>query len=176
MKMSFVLIRTLARASLVIGVSFFIVACAEKTEPPDVKTSEIARTALVDWLECEECTEDQLEKVLKHGSLLQPLLVSTLHQGAAPASQELYRRELEKRYDELIVYSKTHPHAKPTLSKQAFVQLYLGNLKAQYQSRSAKALAAIGGEKPRQALQQALNKTDREDVKHVIKESLQNMQ
>jgi len=176
MKISIMLKGAVIRVSLVVLISLFFVACAAKKERPYVKENiqeiEFARVAMVNWLECEECTENQLETVLKYSTLLQPMLISTLHKGVAPASEELYKHELEKRYDELIAYSKTHPDSKPTLPKQDFVNLYLGNLTAQYQTRSAQALSAIGGEKSRQALQEALNKIKRDDVKQAIQQAL----
>jgi hypothetical protein len=172
MKISIVSLSDLARVSLVVIVSLFIVACDKEQKGLDPEEAELARVALVDWLECEECTENQLEKVMKHDKQLRPMLISTLHQGVAPASSELYRRELEKRYDELVEYSATHPNTKPTVSKQAFVDLYLANLNAQYKTRAAQALASIGGKKSRRALQQALDEANREDVKLVIEQSL----
>ncbi len=176
MKKSNVFMSVAERASLVILISLFFVACDKKSETPipslNIKEVEAARTALVDWLECEECTENQLKTVLEHSTLLQSMLISTLHKGVSPASRELYKRELEKRYDELIAYSKTHPRSKPTLPKQEFVNLYLGNLTAQYQTRAAQALSAIGGENPKQALQEALKKIKRDDVRQAIKLAL----
>ena len=103
-------IKDLARALLVISVSMFIIACDKPTGTQlNPEQAELARVALVDWLECEECTENQLKNVMKFDKQLQPMLVSTLNKGVSPASSELYRRELEKRYDELVKYSATHP-------------------------------------------------------------------
>ena len=176
MKKSIASINALASLSLLLIVSLFLVACEkEPAKAINPEQTEAARVALVDWLECEECTENQLKNVMKYESQLQPMLVSTLQKGVAPASKELYRRELEKRYDELIKYSETHPKSKPTVSKQAFVDLYLGNLNAQYQTRAAQALATIGGKNSRQALQQALEQAKREDVKQVIEQSLKDI-
>src|SRR2546430_17743167 len=77
-----------------------------------VEQTEAARTALVEWFECEECEEGQLQAVVKYGQAVVPLLRSALLQGASPASRELLRRELAKRYDELRKYQETHPQAK----------------------------------------------------------------
>lgn len=161
-----------------LALAMTLVACEPQPESPDTPTpevSEAARTALVDWLECEECEENQLKAVLEHSELLQPMLVSTLKQGAAPASRALYRHQLEQRYDELMAYSQDHPNARPTLEKQAFVELYLGNFDAQYRSRAAEALGAMGGDTARKALQQAMDEKQREDVMQTIKSSLEAM-
>ncbi len=172
MKQVIAFARTLAGTSLLMLFSLFFVACDNKHKAPDITQIESARVAMVDWFECEECEENQLANVLKHSALLQPMLISTLHKGVAPASRELYKRELEKRHDELMAYGKTHPHSTPTLPKQEFVNLYLDNLTAQYQTRAAKALSAIGGEKSKQALQEALDKSKREDVRQTISQAL----
>lgn len=185
MKISIVSVRIITHVCLVILISLFFIACDKSPEKPgptpapapttNLEEIEAARTAMVDWLECEECTENQLETVLKHSKRLQPMLISTLQKGVAPASQELYRRELEKRYDELVIYSKTHPHSKPTLPKPEFVNLYLSNLTAQYQTRAAKALSAIGGETSKQALQESLKNVKREDVIRAIELALKDV-
>lgn len=143
--------------------------------PPKVEpeTSAKARAALVEWLECEECVNNELEVVVEYGELLQPMLVSVLNQGAAPATRSLYRHQLEQRHDELVEYGSRHPGSKPTLPKDEFVALYLGNLDAQYRTRAAEALGSIGGEASVKALQQALDSTDRDDVKRVIREALE---
>ena len=160
-----------------VSLGILLTACDPRKDKDGVspETSEAARSALVSWLECEECTENQLKTVLKYSQHLQPMLVSTLMQGAAPASKSLYRYELERRYDELVVYAKTHPKSRPTLSKNDFVELYMGNLDAQYQTRAAQALAEIGGDSSRKALDQALNANKRDDVKQVIESSLKKM-
>lgn len=176
MKLTIENTKSLARALLVIGVSLFIIACDRPSKTQlDPEQVELARVALVDWLECEECTENQLKNVMRYDKQLQPMLISTLQKGTSPASSELYRRELEKRYDELVVYSASHPHSKPTLDKQGFVDLYLGNLNAQYKTRAAQALASVGGEQSKKALQQALDSSNREDVKRVIEKSLKDI-
>lgn len=175
--------KTIKLATSILLISFLVslglisVACRKDEQPPtpptpDPAQSDAARVAMIDWLECEECEENQLENVLKYRAQLEPLMISTLLKGVAPANRELYKRELEKRHDELVEYSKTHPQAKPTLPKEEFVNLYLDRLTAQYQTRAAKALSAMGGDKSRQALQTALAEQKREDVKEVINQAL----
>ena len=161
-----------------LALAMTLISCEPQPEPPKTPTpevSEAARTALVDWLECEECSENQLKGVLEYSELLQPMLVSSLRHGAAPTSKALYRHQLEQRYDKLVAYSQDHPNAKPTLDKKAFVELYLGNFDAQYRSRAAEALGAIGGDTAREALQQALGEKQREDVMQSIKTSLEGL-
>ena len=50
-----------------------------------------------------------MEAVVKYGERMVPSLRAALLEGAAPASEELLRRDLESRYDELRKYAETHP-------------------------------------------------------------------
>lgn len=144
-------------------------------ETPKVKpdVSAKARAALVEWFECEECVDNELEVVLEYQELVKPMLVSVLDQGAAPATRSLYQHQLEQRYDELVEYGERHPGSKPSLPKDEFVALYLGNLDAQYRTRAATALGSIGGKTSIKALEMALDRVDRDDVKRVIQEALE---
>ena len=137
--------------------------------------SEQATLTMIDWLECEECIKGQLDDVIKNAKILRPMLISTLRSGPAPASRELLRIELGKRYDEITDYSKTHPGSELKSSKKEFVELYLSNFDAQYRTRAATALGTIGGNDAKQALQDALKQADRDDVKETISKSLKNM-
>lgn len=155
-----------------------LMACPppEKREPVSstmtVEQTEAARQALVEWYECEECEEGQLEAVAKYGEVLVPSLRASLLEGAAPASEELLRRELETRYEELSKYAETHPEAKVTSSKDEFVAMYIGNLHAQYKTRAAQALSQIGGAAATRALQEGLERADRPDVRATIEASI----
>ena len=134
--------------------------------------AEEARQALVEWFECEECEEGQLQAVVKHGPPVIPLLRSALLRGTAPATRELMRRSLAKRYDELVRFQKTHPYSKVGSSKEAFIATNIENLDARYQVRAAQALAAIGGAASRRALEEGLEAAKRSDVRESIKASM----
>ncbi len=150
-------------------------ACEPKSST-DPKLAEQARTAMVAWLECTRCNDQQLvDDLLKYGGLLRPMLIRTLEQGAAPASRALYVYQLEQRYDRFVAYSRKHSHFIPTLAKQDYVDIHLARFNSQYRGRAAQALAKIGGNSSRLALQEALNKSGSADIKEVIKTSLQEM-
>jgi hypothetical protein len=134
--------------------------------------AETARQALVEWFECEECEEGQLEAVAKYGEQVVPSLRAALLEGAAPATEELTRRELETRYDELQRYAATHPEAKVASSKEEFVAMYVGNLHAQYRTRAAQGLSRIGGPTAVRALEEGLGRADRPDVRGSIEAAL----
>lgn len=138
--------------------------------PPEVAAT--AREAMVEWLECEECTEGQLEAVLEFGSILTPSLAATLREGPSQASRELLRRELNRRYDELVAYQKAHPERIALSSRDTFVRQYMENFDALYRVRAARALAAIGTPGARRALEEASRRDFRSDVRAVLEESL----
>lgn len=140
-----------------------------------VEQAEAARQALVEWFECEECEEGQLEAVAKYGEQVVPSLRAALLEGASPATEELLRRDLARRYDELQRYAQTHPEAKVASSRDEFVALYVGNLHAQYRTRAAQALSRIGGPNASKALQEGLGRADRPDVRATIQAALKNV-
>jgi len=150
--------------------------CERPKEPPGrVLTPEeasAATVAMVEWFECEECEQGELQAVVKYGQAIVPTLRSSLLHGASPASRELMRRELEKRYDELLRYQKDHPKSRPASSKKEFVEMYLANFDAQYRTRAAHALGAIGGEAARKALEEAQTKVKRADERESVKAAL----
>lgn len=155
-----------------------VAACGPgKPEPEPVveltpEQSEQIRQSLVTWFECEECEAGELEAVVEHGAAVVPSLVATLRAGSSPASRELLRRELDRRYTELKEYERTHPNAKVAGTREEFIEMYLSNFDAQYRVRAATALAAIGGDTAEAALREALDKAPREDVRSVIADAL----
>jgi len=145
---------------------------ATAAAPMTVEQTEAARQALVEWFECEECEESQLENVAKLGENAVPSLRAALLEGASPASEELLRGDLEKRYDELRTYASTHPETKLPSSKEEFVAIYTSNLNAQYKTRAAQALGRIGGANAVRALEEGMKRADRPDVQASVKNAL----
>jgi hypothetical protein len=137
--------------------------------PPE--ESLAARKAIVAWLECEECTEGELEAVLKLGQAAVPSLAATLERGPSPASLEKLRLHLESTYRQLVEYSRTHEEVKIDFSQEEYVKVYLENYVANHGVRAAQALGRIGGETARKSLENAGKLPLREDVKKVVEES-----
>lgn len=102
------------------------------------------RHTLVDWLECGDCKDGELEAVVELGEDAVPSLEASLELGPSPASRELLRRHLLATYQQLVEHQQEHPEAEVTMSEEEYVDTYLGNYVALYQSRAAEALAAIG--------------------------------
>lgn len=134
-----------------------------------------AQQTVVDWLECEECVDGELEAVVKLGDAIVPSLASTLQRGPTPEQLELVRRQLSDNYDALTVYAKTHPDARVPMTKDEYVRTYLDNYVALYRVRSAQALSRIGGADARKALEQARDAGYREDVSGAVTESLRQL-
>jgi len=137
-------------------------------EPITPEDSAVAREALVDWFECEECIEGQLSKVVKLATLLEPSLSMTLQGGLGAATHQLLQSTLEARYDELVKYGKSHPNAKISMSRKEFVELHIANYEAQYRVRAAIALACISSDASKQALTKAKSSGNRPDVHAAI--------
>jgi hypothetical protein len=134
-----------------------------------------AAQALTDWLECEYCGHSELAAVTLFGQAIVPGLIAALDQGLSPAARDDLRRALEERYDRLVEQSKNNPHAPIGVTKEKFVELYLSLSDAQHRVRAAQALAAIGGERARTALEAAATQAPRDDVRAAVRESLRKL-
>jgi hypothetical protein len=159
----------LAAVAVSIGASSF--AATELTPEQSLEV----RKAVVTWLECEECTEGELEKLLRYGEAAVPTLAATLERGPSPATLEKYRLHLESSYRNLVEYSRTHDEVKIDQSEEEYVKQYLENYQAHYAVRSAQALAKLGGPVARRSLEAAGKRRMREDVNLVIQESMKTM-
>jgi hypothetical protein len=131
--------------------------------------------ALTAWFECEECEEGELRAVLRYGQSVVPSLIAALNHGPSPASRELQRLGIERRYEELVRQAEQKPERKLASTKEEFVSRYMSNFDAQYRVRAAQALAAIGGRDARSALEKALPQAPRADVRTTIQQSLEKM-
>jgi hypothetical protein len=151
--------------------------CRPAEEPGKLSPEEAAeaRRTIVAWLECEECTDGELEAVVTLGKVAVPSLVASLQKGPAPASLELVRRQLAANYKAIVEYARTHPEAKIPMSEETYVKTYLDNYIALYRIRSAESLAEIGGPEAKRALEEALAANYRDDVRTVVKESLEKL-
>jgi hypothetical protein len=133
---------------------------------------EVIRTAIIDWMECEECTEGQLESVVRLGEPAVLSLAAILEGGPSVAKLDILEEHLRATYKDLIEYSTTHPENKPENSEEEFVRQYMDNYKALYQSRAAIALGEIGGKSANEALTKASTRNLRSDVQLTVKEAL----
>ena len=125
------------------------------------------------WLTCDECRNDEAEKVRQLGERALPALKEVLAKGPPPAVVEAERRALDKRYEQLEKVSKVRPDLKPKMSKEQLINLYLGAQENVYKVRSAQSLGDIGGPEAKAALEEALANPDQsEEVKKAVREQL----
>jgi hypothetical protein len=135
-----------------------------------------ARRTIVRWLECEECTEGQLDAVVKLGELAVATLTATLLEGPSPVRVDEHRQYLRDLYRQKVQYARTHPRAAPKLSEAEHTALYTENLLARYRSRSAIALQRIGGPAAAEALQKAVKLQLRKDTRGVVESAATRVQ
>jgi hypothetical protein len=158
----------------------FLVACmgvllAELTINTARAQQEIANTeqALAIWLRCEYCEHGELEAVTRQGETMVPSLAAALTEGLSAKAGEGLRKDLEARYDALVQQSKENPNAPIAVTKEEFVKLYQDNSAAHQRVRAAQALAAIGGQRARAALEAAVaNQAYRDDVREMLRDLL----
>src|SRR5262245_10566569 len=124
--------------------------------------AEIRRT-IARWLECEECSDGELNAVVSLAQKAVPTLAATLRSGPSLASRQQRQLHLEQTYDQLRAQGLATNYSKP-----AYVQAYLANYEALYRIRSAQALGAIGGAQAKQALQTALGTHLQPDVQRAV--------
>ncbi|WP_455205360.1 hypothetical protein [Kaarinaea lacus] len=140
------------------------------------KEAAEARRTIVAWLECEDCTDKELEKVVGLGKTAVPTLIACLDQGPSAANRELYRLHLVEAHKKLVDYGRDHPDAAIKMNQDDYVKMYMENYEALYRIRSATALSSIGGKEAREALEKAAKKENqRKDVDTTIRTSLEAM-
>jgi hypothetical protein len=111
---------------------------------------------MVAYFECEDCLDGERDALIRLGPVIVPSLAASLRGGPPPASRETLRAHLVDTYAELRTYSLTHPDNASDWSEEQYVRYFAENYVVQYQTRAARALAAIGGPEARAALRQAL--------------------
>jgi hypothetical protein len=137
---------------------------------------EPAARAPANWFECEHCDHDELTAVTHYGQTVVPDLIAVLNQGPSRPIRENVNRALEERYGQLVAQSKRNLHVPMGVDKEKFVELYLGILDMQYRVRAAQALAAIGGDRARAALEEeAASEANRDEVRATARESLRKL-
>jgi hypothetical protein len=142
--------RSAILGALILGVA----ACGS----PRLKSAE--ENTVRRWLLCDECLEGELDSVVALGSRVVPRLTEALK-----GPPERGRRNVERQARALYARGPV-----VNISEQRFVQHYLDNYEAGYQSRAAIALARINTAPARAALLDAVRRdsTYREDVRRIL--------
>lgn len=141
----------------------------ERTDP---RQKELVLRIITEWLECEECTEGQLDKVVEMGSTAVPTLRAVLAKGPSQTRRGELQQHLKETYRKMQAHAKKNPDVKLPMSEREYISTYMDNYSALHQSRAAKALGKIGGRDAEQALQTASSARLRGDVGKVVRDAL----
>ena len=120
--------------------------CQPERKPSTVigKDSIDAKNALLRYYECEECTDGELEAVVKYGDNVVPSLSLTMQQGVSPVLKSAHEQYLRDTYRQLSEYAKTHPENVLKSTEAEYVAMYLERYDNQHRIRAIEALARIG--------------------------------
>jgi hypothetical protein len=111
--------------------------------------------AVVAWLDCVECTADQLHAVASLGDRAVPIFNEVMLRGPSTDRLASERRHLESTYQALKDYERQHPGNRVPFTQQEYIQLYLQKFVLLNQIRSVHALAAIATDAAKGALRAA---------------------
>ncbi len=111
------------------------------------------------WLTCTDCVAGEVDSVVALGADAVPALARALR-GPDPARRENVRRQLVATYGRAAEYAASHPADSLAMSLHDYVNHFVGNYEAVYQTRAARALALIGTEAAEEALEAALAGAD----------------
>ena len=114
------------------------------------------------WLDCEECTSDQLKQVVAYDRTTLPILTATLYEGPSKESQADHQERLRTQYSMLRQNTKKR---EKSLSEEEYVKTYLRMYVIRHQARAAEAIAKIGGKEAQAVLCEALKRPIDGDVK-----------
>lgn len=108
------------------------------------------------WLDCEECTSDQLAAVAALGDRAVPALNNLLRTGPPQPKVDAQRAFLETRWQKMERYAAEHPEQPVPQARAKYVEGYVRRYVLLNRMRAARALGAINTAAAQNALQQAL--------------------
>lgn len=144
------------------------VAAAQPVPPPAALAPTIAG-----WMECEECTEGELQAVARLGGPGVAPLAEILRSGPSPDNIARKRAYLQAQYRQRAEYAKTHPESRPAMSEEQLVASYARTYATTYRVRAAQALGLIATPEARAALTQALQLPLSETERAAVQKALQ---
>jgi len=126
------------------GLGLIVIALAVGIRPARAQSDEVLA-----WLECEECTEGQLDTLLdlaqqKRTKVVREL-TSALMKGPSPSNRAALLEGLGRRYHRLWAFAVDYPDLRFPPDSLGYVRDYSTAYIALFQSRAAYGLARIGG-------------------------------
>jgi hypothetical protein len=115
------------------------------------------------WLDCVECTPQQLQAVAALGDQVVPEFRTVLLRGPDAARLTRERVRLQMAYREMKEYEQRHPQNAIAMGESQYLNLYLSQFVLRNRVRAARALGAINTQNARIALREALSIADLPD-------------
>src|SRR5688572_19161920 len=154
--------RTLIVSVVMVFVS--VGACARLLAQENPDRLARAQRDLIAWFECIECTDFELERVVKHGSLVEGALTSTLKDGPSPARRAQIEEQLRENH-------RSSPSQR--ISEDRYVELFSESIAVGYRARAAIALGRLRTPSALAALRAAVDNTDQpEAVREAARQAL----
>jgi hypothetical protein len=126
-------------------------------QPPIARGLSNTSSAVIQtWLDCEECTRDQLAAVAALGDTAVPALNNLLRTGPPQPAVDARRAFLETRWQKMQSYAAAHPEQPVPQARAKYVEGYVRRYVLLNRMRAARALGAINTAAAQNALQQAL--------------------
>jgi hypothetical protein len=111
----------------------FCAGCSPANGDERADTSQ-AQAALSAWLECVECSDGELEKLVPHTSLVGPVLVEILSHGPSPSQKARIEDRLRADWRSLAPSARVY-------GEREYVEVFSQNAAVQYQIRAIQAFA-----------------------------------
>lgn len=114
-------------------VAMFSVGCSP-TNGDERRDPTAAQAALLAWLECMECTDGELEKLVPHTALVGPALSDILLHGPSPSQKARIEDQLRADWKSLSPKARVY-------SEKEYVEVFSQNTEVQYQIKAIQAFA-----------------------------------
>jgi hypothetical protein len=158
--------RSCVAAGTALLVAMFSVGCSPVNGDENSDTTA-AQAALLAWLECVECSDGELERLVPHAALVGPTLSQILLHGPSPS--EKARIEDKVRADWKSLSSKARVY-----DEKDYVEVFSRNAEVQYQIKAIQALARFAAPQYDQALLAASKSTKlRPEVQQALRAALE---
>ena len=134
-------------------------------QPPIARGLSNTSSAVIQtWLDCEECTSDQLAAVAALGDTAVPALNNLLRTGPPKPKVDARRAFLETRWQKMERYAAAHTEQPVPQARAQYVEGYVRRYVLLNRMRAARALGAIKTPASQNALTQALQLPNLPDV------------